>query len=109
MDRTPESSFDGPMVDLFDFGTSPIDGGADFACSWSGRNGGQLIVRADVLHASSGTASAAIPRERLQGWSVRPDGDAADLILQSNDELHLRVPLDLVPVIERALTQLQNG
>ncbi len=109
MDHTPESPIAGPMVDLFDFGASPVDGGADFACSWSGRDGGQLIVRAGVLHASSGEQSAAIPRERLQGWSVRPDGDVAVLILQSNDVLQLRVPLSLVPVIEHALTQLQSG
>ncbi len=109
MDHTPETSFDGPMVDLFDFGASPVDGGADFACSWSGRDSGQLIVRAGVLHASSGEQSEAIPRARLQGWSVRPDGDVADLILQSNDVLQLRVPIKLVPTIEHALTQLQNG
>ncbi len=108
MDHTPETSFDAPKIDLFDFGASPIDGGANFACSWSGRNGGQIIVRAGVLHASSGEQSAAIPRERLQSWTVRPDGDAADLILQSNDVLHLRVPLDLVSVIEQALTRLQS-
>ncbi len=109
MDSTPDTSFAAPMIDLSDFGASPIEGGADFACSWSGRNGGQLIVRAGVLHASSGEQSAAIPRERLQGWTVRPNGDAADLVLQSNDVLQLRVPLDLVPVIERALQQLQDG
>lgn len=109
MDNKPDTSFAAPMIDLFDFGPSPIDNGADFACSWSGRHRGQLIVRAGVLHVSSGDVSMAIPRERLLGWSIRPEGDLAALTVQSNDTLQLQVPLDVVAPIERALNDLHRG
>ncbi len=94
-------------VELFDHGPSPVDGGADFACSWSGPDAGQIIVRGRVLHVGTGTQSAAIPVERLQGWSSRPHGDHVELTIQSNDVLQVRIPAGLFLAVERALQGLR--
>lgn len=93
-------------VELFDHGPSPVDGGADFACSWSGLEGGQIIVRGRVLLINAGDQSAAIPVGRLQGWSSRPHGEHVELTIQSNDVLQVRIPAGLFLAVERALQGL---
>lgn len=103
---TYESEPTGP-TDLFGIAGSPVDTGAGFACSWSGPDGGQIIVRGNVLHINAGGQSAAIPAERLQGWTSRSHGEHVELTLQSIDELRVRIPTGLFLAVERALQGLR--
>lgn len=109
---TYESEPTGP-TDLSGIGGAPVDTGAGFACSWSGPDGGQIIVRGNVLHINAGGQSAAIPAERLQGWTSREHGEHGEhgehveLTLQSIDELHVRIPTGLFLAVERALQGLR--
>lgn len=103
----PDAASPTDLTEVFDHGPSPVDGGADFACSWSGPEGGQIIVRGTVLHINAGEQSAAIPVERLQGWSSRPHGDHVELSIESNDVLQVRIPAGLFQSVERALQGLR--
>lgn len=95
------------FVNVFDQGPSPVDGGADFACSWSGESTGQIIVRSNVLHINAGEQSAAIPAERLHGWTSREHDGHVELTIDSHEDLHIRVPAELFLTVERVLQGLR--
>ncbi len=95
-------------IDLFDVGSSPVANGADFACSWTGPHAGQLIVRSGVLHLNTDGRSAAIPRERIDGWTLRPLDDTVLLSIGEPDQLNVELPAELAFAVERALKRLQR-
>ncbi len=104
-DAAPEGAPD--LGELFDHGPSPVEGGADFACSWSGETSGQIIIRGKVLHVNAGEQSAAIPAERLQGWTTREHEDHVELIIESNENLHVLIPSGLFLAVEKAMQGLR--
>lgn len=108
MTHLPQLRAELVSIDLFDVGTSPVENGAAFACSWTGPNAGQLIVRGGVLHINAGEDSVSIPRERLQGWTIRPRSDGFLLTLGRGSGMRVVLPASLVPSVERALEQLQQ-